>query len=127
MAMERPTVDIAALVNQLFQMHRKPDGKEYTSQDVENATNRRITSSAVRKLRDGKSLNPSRETLMELCFFFGVPASYFFPELEALAPPSDDLVQQDQVQVMLRSIGGLSSDDTDLLQRLIAALRRQDD
>ena len=123
--MER--VDIAALVNHLFHTRRKPNGEEYTSQDVETATEKRITSSAVRKLRDGTSRNPTRETLMELCFFFKVPASYFFPELEALAAPSDDVAQQDQVQVLLRSIGGLSSDDTDLLQRLIAALRRQDD
>lgn len=124
--MERPDVDIAALVNHLFQTRRKPDGKEYSSQDVENATNKRITSSAVRKLRDGKSRNPSRETLMELCFFFGVPASYFFPELEVLAPPSDDVAQQDHVQVLLRSIGGLSPDVTEHLQGLITALRRQD-
>ncbi len=126
MAMERPDVDIAALVNQLFQMHRKPDGKEYSSTDVENATNKRLTASAVRKLRDGKSRNPSRETLMELCFFFKVPASYFFPELEALAPPSDDIAEQDQVHVLLRSIGGLSPDRADLLQRLIRALRQQE-
>ncbi len=124
--MERPEVDIAALVNHLFQTRRKPDGKEYSSQDVENATSKRLTSSAVRKLRDGKSRNPSRETLMELCFFFGVPASYFFPELEVLAPPSNDVAQQDQVHVLLRSIDGLSPDRADLLQRLISALRQHD-
>ncbi len=63
---------------------------------------------------------------MELCFFFKVPASYFFPELEALAPPSDDIAEQDQVHVLLRSIGGLSPDRADLLQRLIRALRQQE-
>ncbi len=63
---------------------------------------------------------------MELCFFFKVPASYFFPELEALAPPTEDVVKQDQVHVFLRSIGGLSADSADLLQRLIRALRQQD-
>jgi len=127
MLMERSDVDIAALVDHLFRTRRRPDGKEYSSQDVENATEKRLTASAVRKLRDGKSRNPSRETLMELCFFFKVPASYFFPELEALAAPANDVAQQDQVQVLLRSIGGLSPDSADLLQRLIRALRQQDD
>jgi len=118
---------VADLVDALFKMHVRPDGKPYTYKDVERGTDGRLKETTVRKLRDGTVRNPGRDALMELCFFFQVPASYFFPELEVLAPPSDDVAQQNQVQVVLRSIGGLSLDDTDLLQRLIAALRRQDD
>jgi transcriptional regulator with XRE-family HTH domain len=120
--MER--ADIADLVDHLFKTRLRPDGKEYTSQDVENATDKRLTSSAVRKLREGKSRNPSRDTLMELCFFFRVPAAYFFPELEALAPPAEDVARQDQVHVLLRSIDGLPPDATEHLQGLIEVLRR---
>ncbi len=119
-------VTIAALVDRLFKTRLRPDGKEYTAQDIENATNKRLTASAVRKIRDGVSRNPSRDTLMELCFFFRVPAAYFFPELEALAPPPEDVARQDQVHLVLRSIDGLPADATEHLQGLIEVLRRRE-
>jgi hypothetical protein len=60
---------------------------------------------------------------MELCFFFRVPAAYFFPELAALAPPEDDYTQQDQVYLALRSVD-ISPDVKKHLQGLIDSLRQ---
>jgi transcriptional regulator with XRE-family HTH domain len=73
---------IALLVDNLFKMRRRPDGKEYSYQEVENALEKRLTASYVRKLRTGLIPNPGRDALIELCTFFRVPISYFFPELE---------------------------------------------
>ncbi len=70
------------LVDDLFKVKRRPDGKEYTYQEVENALEKRLSGSYVRKLREGIIRNPGRDALLELCTFFHVPASYFFPELE---------------------------------------------
>jgi transcriptional regulator with XRE-family HTH domain len=117
---QRPVV--AELVDHLFKTRRRPDGKEYTYQEVENATDKRLSASYIRKLREGMIRNPGRDALMELCFFFRVPASYFFPELEALAPP-EEYTQQDQLHVALRSLE-VSPDVKEHLQGLIDALRQ---
>ncbi len=114
--------EIADLVDHLFKTRLRPDGKEYTYQDVENATNKALSASYVRKVREGIIRNPGRDALMELCFFFRVPASYFFPELAALAPPEDD-VHQDQVYLALRSID-IEPNVKQQLHGLIAALRQ---
>src|SRR5512145_2941781 len=73
---------IALLINQLFEASRQPNGREFSNQEVAHALG--VHSSYIGKLRAGKVPNPGRDTLKQLCIFFQVPSSYFFPELEPL-------------------------------------------
>lgn len=114
--------ELAELVDRLFKTHLRPDGREYTYQDVENATDKALSASYIRKVREGIIRNPGRDALMELCFFFRVPAAYFFPELAALAPPDDDQTRHDQVYLALRSLT-MDANVKKHLHGLIDALR----
>jgi len=123
----QPTV--AQLLNDLFRNHLKPDGQEYTNTDVSLALNNEISVSALSKLRRGEIPNPSRNVLLLLCQFFGVPASYFFPELERTPTlPS----QANVVGVRPRTVGQITpgvkkylSDMEQLLARLNSEWEQQ--
>ena len=119
-------VNIGQLVDQLFKTHLRPDGKEYSYQDVAAALNGEIDSTYLGKLRNGKVPNPGRNVLKLLCLFFEVPASYFFPELEPMAAGEEDpaLDGEKRLLIALRS-AGLSADVQAHLQALIKALRQQ--
>ncbi|WP_054536939.1 helix-turn-helix domain-containing protein [Herpetosiphon geysericola] len=73
--------NIADLINGLFRSYPRPDGREYTNKEVCEALQQSLQESHLSRLRKGKIPNPSRETILALCQFFKVPASYFFPEL----------------------------------------------
>ncbi len=112
---------IAELVDDLFKTHRKGDGTEYTYQEVMNGVGGKLDTGYLWKLRKGKIENPGRNALMLLCVFFRVPASYFFPELDDLAPSSE---ADEQLQCALRSTR-LPADVQNQLQQLIKVLRQQ--
>ncbi len=120
--MEPPSV--ADLVDHLFKTRRRPDGKEYTYQEVTAALDGQLDPSYIGKLRSGKIRNPGRHALLLLCQFFRVPASYFFPELEALAPLEEEHAEEDQIQIALRS-ARLPPDVQGYLEGLIRAFRQQ--
>lgn len=85
-----PTV--AELLNQLFQQRRHPSGREYTNAEVALGMRGKHDRSYVRKVRSGEIPNPGYQALLELCIFFRVPITYFFPQLDDLAVeplPSD--------------------------------------
>lgn len=115
---------IGELVDQLFKTHRRPDGKEYTYQEVADGVNSELDPTYIGKLRSGKVPNPGRNTLKLLCLFFQVPSAYFFPELEGMAPANEDpsIAGEHQIRLALRS-AGLSPDVQNYLQGLIKALR----
>ncbi len=117
----------AHLVDSLFKTHLKPDGQEYSYQEVSNALGRELDPSYLAKVRRGVIKNPGRDALMHLCLFFQVPASYFFPELEALAPEQQTPEQEsmNSLRVAFRSMN-LSPDVQKYLEGIIAALRNQD-
>lgn len=71
----------AELIDQLFRTHRKPDGKEYSHVELSSALGGALAPSHIGKLRAGTIRNPQRDTLLQLCQFFRVPPTYFFPEL----------------------------------------------
>src|SRR5689334_6751058 len=90
---------IADLVNDLFRTHRHPQTqREYMNTEVSRALGGQIDQSYLAKLRKGKVDNPTRNTLLLLCQFFGVPSSYFFPELDIRVPP-----EQTSLRVALRA------------------------
>ena len=66
---------LADQLNILFATVRAADEREYTIQEVSNATG--ISIGAVSQLRTGKITNPQLNTLRALCQFFGVPLRYF--------------------------------------------------
>lgn len=116
-----PTV--AELVEDLFQTHRRPDGREYTNREVSLALGGQVEPSHLSKLRNGKITNPGRETLLLLCRFFNTPPSYFFPELDM--PQTSQEVgnpQGESLHVALRS-AGLSPQVREKLEALIQAIK----
>lgn len=76
--MTRATDAIAAKIEYLFNTVRRPDGREYTYDEIERGTEGRVSRSYVWKLRNGKSLNPSLDVIESLAEFFHVPPEFFF-------------------------------------------------
>jgi transcriptional regulator with XRE-family HTH domain len=68
---------LAQKVDWLFDVHRTPQGKQFTYGQVQRATGNRITASYVWKLRTGAMGNPGLSALEALADFFQVPLDYF--------------------------------------------------
>lgn len=68
---------LAALVNQLFEIHRHPSGREYRLSEVAAATDDELTTSWLSLLRKGVTARPGADKIQRLADFFGVDASYF--------------------------------------------------
>lgn len=99
---------VQVLVDQLFKMHRHPEGREYTYQEVVaklKALGISIDYTTLSKVRSGDIANPGRRVLLGLCQFFRVPASYFFPELTELAPDEQAPQPEAQLYAAFRSMG----------------------
>lgn len=78
-----PAPTIAELVDRLFKLRRHPtEDREWTYREVALGTPGAISHITIYNLRIGKIIDPTRETLLGLCYFFQVPADYFFPDLE---------------------------------------------
>ena len=116
---------IAQLIDDLLYTHRKPDGREYTYKEIAEALDRRVEPSHLSKLRTGKITNPGRETLLDLCRFFQIPPSYFFPELDILPKPPITSTTDEALHVTLRS-SGLRPHVQTKLEELIQALRQEE-
>lgn len=111
---------VAELVDDLFRVYRRPDGKEYTYKEISVALGGVVEPSHISKLRTGKITNPGRETLLSLCRFFRVPPSYFFPEFHTLVPDSE----ANTINVALRA-ARLSPEVEKKLEELIQALQQE--
>lgn len=73
--MENETPSVADLVNLLFEVIRRPDGKRYTEQQVSEKTG--IYDKTINAIRTGKTSNPGIITIRKLSNFFEVPLNYF--------------------------------------------------
>lgn len=113
--MDEESIAVADLINQLFDRHRRADGKEYTNHEISKATAGKLSPTYLAKLRSGEIPNPGRYRLMLLCKFFHVPASYFFPELDAFEP-EDEVSPEDQLRAAFRTMGV----PTDIQAHLVA-------
>lgn len=76
--MTRAADAIAAKIEYLFNTVRRPDGREYTYDEIERGTQGRVSRSYVWKLRNGRSQNPSLDVIEALAEFFHVPPEFFF-------------------------------------------------
>lgn len=95
---------MSELVNELFKTHRHQSGREYTTREVSLAVLGSMSHTTLERVRRGKSANLTREMILDLCKFFQVPASYFFPELARndFSRPSDEQLEL-QVEQLLQS------------------------
>ena len=105
-----PATTMAELVNELFKLHRHPEGREYTHKEVEagiiRAAGRKlIDASYLSKLRTGRIKNPSAGAIEALCYFFPVEVNYFFPDLAKFHHQSTRKLGN-QVVLALRKRGG---------------------
>jgi transcriptional regulator with XRE-family HTH domain len=86
---------IAAKLSQLFDEHRKPDGRPFTNTDIIRALGRgghaRISPSYLSELRTGKKGNPSIWTVKALADFFGEPLDYFVRDRSVPTEPPKTL------------------------------------
>lgn len=73
-------MDIAERLDLLFKTVTKSDGQEYSYREIEELTGDAISSTAIWKLRAGKTQNPRRSTLEALSRAFQVPVSFFLDE-----------------------------------------------
>jgi transcriptional regulator with XRE-family HTH domain len=74
------TTFFARRLQHLFETRRKPDGSLYTQEDVLAGTNGALTRGTIWKLRNGRTKNPSYDSIKALSDFFDVSPAYFFEE-----------------------------------------------
>ena len=74
---------LAGRLNHVFATVRRPDGREYSNEQVAQAVadvGVTISQSYIWQLRKGKKSNPTLKHLQALGDFFGVPPAYFFDD-----------------------------------------------
>jgi transcriptional regulator with XRE-family HTH domain len=88
-------------VDLLFKNFLKPDGTEFTYEEVAEGIDHAVSSVAIWKLRKGKIKSPSYRILEALAGFFDVPIEYF-SESER---PAEEHVQELKLARMLEEAG----------------------
>ena len=105
-------------LNRLFSSITKPNGEEYSAEEIQVATGKAITSSYIYRLRVGKSTNPTIDKVKVLADFFGIDPGYFLTDEEtepvphpqrlitsmALRSSSIDLQTIEQMLLMIQSL-----------------------
>jgi transcriptional regulator with XRE-family HTH domain len=91
---------LAALVNDLFETHRHPSGREYKLSEVSAATGDQLTTSWLSLLRKGAIVRPGADKVQLLAQFFGVDASYFTGK----QAPQQDEAGTDEDEELRRAI-----------------------
>ena len=71
------TGKFSARLNALFETSTRPDGKQYSQQDVVDGCQGTITRVYLWKLRTGRARNPSMRVVQALADTFGVSVDYF--------------------------------------------------
>ena len=64
------SINTAQLVDQLFKVHRKPDGQEYSYQEVSKALGGELDPSYIAKVRRGVIKNPWQRCINALMPLF---------------------------------------------------------
>ena len=79
------TSSLSAKVEWLFQNITRPDGREYSPQEVEEGTaqiGHRVSAANIAKIRAGQMVDPGILDVQSLIRFFNVSPAKFFGELE---------------------------------------------
>ena len=118
---------LAALVNQLFETHRHPSGREYQLSEVAAATDGALTTSWLSLVRKGAITRPGADKIQRLADFFGVEAAYFTgrqPQSRGVADTAQDaelrrVMSQPLVREMALRAGALDEEDQQRLFDLV--------
>jgi transcriptional regulator with XRE-family HTH domain len=92
---------ISEKVDLLFKTFLKPDGAEFTYEEVAKGIDHTVSSVAIWKLRMGKTKNPSYKILEAIARFFDVPIEYF-SESER---PAEEYIQEIKLARVLQETG----------------------
>jgi transcriptional regulator with XRE-family HTH domain len=119
---------VSEKIDHLFLSIRRPDGREYTYDEVEAGTEGRVSRSYIWKLRHGRNRNPSLDVIEALSEFFGVPPGYFFG---ASSDGSEDLalsavMRDSQTRALVERTRGLSPAAFEAVVAMIEHLRAVD-
>jgi transcriptional regulator with XRE-family HTH domain len=129
-------------VDLLFRTCRPHGGGEYSLKEVQEgmrALGYKVSDSTLQQLRSGSRPNPTHHTLDALCKFFGVPAGYFFDEVDPFraedplrtGDPDDAgpalellaLLRDGRVSDLVRRAAELPAVDLETLGRVVDELR----
>ncbi|MCE7009790.1 XRE family transcriptional regulator [Kibdelosporangium philippinense] len=125
---------LAAKIDKLFQIVRRPDGEQYTNEEVaaacREATGESFSATYLWQLRTGRRDNPTKRHMEALAEFFDVPVAYFFDddqgkqihaELELLGALRNAEVRN----VALRAVN-LSEDGLGTINDMIDAIAKRE-
>ncbi|HEY9392258.1 MAG TPA: XRE family transcriptional regulator [Mycobacteriales bacterium] len=80
---------LAARIDRLFGVVRRPDGQQYSHEEVaracREATGESFSATYLWQLRTGRRDNPTKRHLEALAAFFQVPPAYFFDDEQGAA------------------------------------------
>ena len=95
----------ATKLNRLFEEKRKPDGSQYTQNEVIEGAKGILNRVYLWKLRKGTASNPSLHVIQALAEFFGVAPSYFLENRVVKTEHSQKIQKRDIVvdRIALRS------------------------
>lgn len=77
---------IAKKFESLLESYRRPDGRKWTGQEIDEATNGVVTRSYVTNLRKGRIENPGYEKLRAIATTIGFPPELWFEEGSEVRP-----------------------------------------
>lgn len=113
----------AEKLDRLFKTITKPDGEEYSPEEIQAATDKAITSSYIYRLRAGKSTNPTIDKVKALADFFGIDPAYFLSDKKSEPTPDPERLVE-SMALRARNIDLKTVEDMLLM---IQALREKED
>ena len=87
---------LADRLNTLFELKRKPDGSQYTQEEVVQGAKGVLSRAYLWKLRTGRAKNPGFHIVQALADFFAVDINYFTAE-KAAGVEMIDQVREDEL------------------------------
>ncbi|WP_410647971.1 XRE family transcriptional regulator [Amycolatopsis sp. cmx-4-54] len=139
------TRTLAAKLNDLFATKKRPDGKEYSNEQVAAAIIaggyvKTASQSYIWGLRNGTKNNPTKGYLEGLAAFFEVPVAYFFDDdvelvrqvdqqLEALKAERARMASlsgDEEIQLLAMRAGQLSPERLKLVRDMLDVVYQQE-
>ncbi|MFE3197811.1 Secondary metabolite protein [Embleya sp. NPDC059237] len=132
---DTPAMTLAAKLDRLFDVVRKPDGGAYSNGEVARGIKEQagsggatVSASLVQQLRTGVQTNPTLKTIDALARFFGVEPVYFFDDAaaERIAAERDawSRMRENDVHRLVFRADGLSADSLRMVSAVIEQARR---
>ncbi|WP_405590202.1 XRE family transcriptional regulator [Streptomyces sp. NBC_01190] len=125
---------LAAKVERLFDVVRRPDGERYTNEQVAQAcrdsTGESFSTTYLWQLRTGKRDNPTKRHLEALAQFFQVPPAYFFDDEQSAKLDEEIALLGALREAGVRSIAlrtvNLSVDGQAVISDMVEAIARRE-